>query len=100
MDSEKKIEETKNDLDQTDAHAMEKDESPAATEEIKDVKKDKPAAKSKKKKEVSVKDLKKIVGELKEKREEARKAKDKQLITILKRKINRTRKKMRKLARA
>ena len=89
MDSEKKMEDVKDDLDQA-----------AATEEIKKAEKDKPAAKSKKKKELSVKDLKKVVGELKEKREEARKAKDKQLITILKRKINRTRKKMRKLARS
>ena len=52
------------------------------------------------KKEVTVKQLKKKVVELKGKREEARRAKDKRMVGILRRKINRLKKTARKISQA
>ena len=87
--------------DLTGIHAMKKAELLEALKEARGIIEEK-ASKKKvvDKKEVTVKQLKEKVVELKGKREEARKAKDKRMVGILRRKISRLKKTARKISQA
>ena len=87
-------------------HAMKKAElldaikdAKGITEEKVTKKKEKKAPKKKAEKEpVTVKSLKEKVIQLKQSREEAREARDKRMVDMLRRKINRAKKRMRKIS--
>jgi len=81
-------------------HAMKKAELLAGIKEVRGIKEEKPPKKKVVKGIVTVKDLKAKIVELKAKREEARKAMDKRLVEIYRRKINRLRKGTRKVSQA
>ena len=125
MDEEKKKESKEKDLDRmtvkelkeiaaenTDLvgiHAMKKAELLAAIKETKGIKEEKaPKEKIEKKapkekiekKAVTVKELKENIIELKAQRKEARKARDKRMIHLLRRKINRLKKETRRASKA
>ena len=81
-------------------HAMKKAELLAATKEAQGIKKEKAPKEKIVKGAITVKQLKtKIIG-LKSKREEARTAKDKRMVEIYRRKINRLKKGTRKISQA
>jgi len=87
----------------TGVTAMKKDELLALIKEHRGIKDEEPVKKVKKKgvkKEFGVKDLKNKVVQLKEEKIAAQKAKDKKQIDILRRRINRTKKRTRKIAKA
>ena len=125
MDEDKKKESKEKDLDRmtvkelkeiaaenTDLvgiNAMKKAELLAAIKETKGIKEEKPpkekiekkAPKEKiEKKAVTVKELKENIIELKAQRKEARKARDKRMIHLLRRKINRLKKETRRASKA
>jgi hypothetical protein len=81
-------------------HAMKKAELLAGIKEVRGIKEEKIPKKKVVKAIVTVKDLKAKIVELKAKREEARKAMDKRLVEIYRRKINRLRKGTRKVSQA
>jgi hypothetical protein len=81
-------------------HAMKKAELLAGIKEAKGIKEEKAPKKKLEKGAVTVKQLKAKIVELKEKREEARKAKDKRIVDILRRRISRVRKRTRKISQA
>ncbi|MBW1691729.1 MAG: Rho termination factor N-terminal domain-containing protein [Deltaproteobacteria bacterium] len=84
-------------------HSMKKAELLAAIKEAKGIaeekapKKKAPAEKAKKE-ELTSKDLKAKIAELKVKKEEFRKARDRRMVEVLRRRINRSKKRTRKLA--
>jgi hypothetical protein len=116
MDAEKKEESKEKDLDRmtvkelkdiaaesTDLagiHAMKKAELLAAIKEAKGIKKEKAPKEKIEKKAVTVKELKEKVTELKAQRKEARKARDKRMVHLLRRKINRLKKETRRVSKA
>jgi hypothetical protein len=116
MNAEKKQEEKEKDLDRmtvkelraiaTEAtdlvgiHAMKKAELLAAIKEAQGITEEKTPTKKVVKGPITVKDLKAKIIELKTKRQEARKAKDKRMVEIYRRKINRLRKGTRKASQA
>jgi len=77
-------------------HAMKKAELLAGIKEARGIKEEKTPKKKVVKRPVTVKDLKTKIIELKAKREEARNEKDKRMVEIYRRKINRLRKGTRK----
>lgn len=79
-------------------HAMKKAELLAAMKEAKGIKEERAPKKKAEKAATTVKQLKVKIVELKEKREEARKAKDKRMLDILRRRINRAKKRTRKIS--
>lgn len=81
-------------------HAMKKAELLAAIKEAKGIKEEKAPKKKAEKGAITVRELKAKIVELKEKRQEARKAKDKRMVDILRRRINRAKKRTRKIPRA
>ena len=116
MNAEKKQEKIEKDLDRmtvkelraiaaenTDlvgVHAMKKAELLAAIKEARGITEEKTSKKKIVKGPVTVKDLKVKIIELKARRQEARKARDKRMVEIYRRKINRLRKGTRKVSRA
>ena len=81
-------------------HAMKKAELLAGIKEAREIKEEKTPKKKVVKGTVTVKDLKAKIVEFKAKREEARKAMDKRMVEIYRRKINRLKKDTRKLSQA
>ena len=81
-------------------HAMKKAELLAGIKEARGIKEEEAPKKKAVKDTVTVKDLKAKILELKTKREEARKAMDKRLVEIYRRKINRLKKGTRKVSQA
>ena len=81
-------------------HAMKKAELLAGIKEARGIKEEKAPKKKVVKGTITVKDLKAKIVELKAKREEARKAMDKRLVEICRRKINRLKKGTRKVSQA
>ena len=81
-------------------HAMKKAELLEGIKEARGIKEEKAPKKKVVKDTVTVKDLKAKIVELKAKREEARKAMDKRMVEIYRRKINRLKKDTRKLSQA
>ncbi len=81
-------------------HAMKKAELLAAIKEARGIKEEKPLTEKVEKAGVTVKQLKAKLVELKRKREEAREEKDRRMIEILRRRINRAKKRTRKLSQA
>jgi len=81
-------------------HAMKKAELLAGIKEARGIKEEKVPKKKVVKDTVTVKDLKAKIVELKAKREEARKAMDKRMVEIYRRKINRLKKGTRKVSQA
>ncbi|UCF74029.1 MAG: Rho termination factor N-terminal domain-containing protein [Deltaproteobacteria bacterium] len=81
-------------------HAMKKAELLAAIKEAKAVKEEKAPKEKIEKTGITVRQLKEKIVELKRKREEAREAKDKRMTDILRRRINRAKKRMRKVSQA
>ena len=81
-------------------HAMKKAELLAAIKKAKGIKEEKAPKEKIEKEAITVKELKTKIIELKAKREEARKAKDKRMAHILRRKINRLKKETRKISQA
>ncbi len=79
--------------DITGVHAMKKEELISRIKEAKGIKDEK-----KKKSNLTIKEMKKDVLRLRELKEEARKNKDKRMVKIYQRKINRLKKRMRKAA--
>jgi len=78
-------------------HAMKKAELLAAIKEAKGIKKEKTPKEKIEKGIITVKDLKEKIIELKAQRKEARKARDKRMVHILRKKINRLKKETRKI---
>jgi hypothetical protein len=81
-------------------HAMKKAELLAAIKEAKGIKEEKAPKEKVEKGAILAKQLKAKIVELKEKREEARKAKDKRMVDILRRRISRAKKRTRKISQA
>ena len=81
-------------------HAMKKAELLAAIKKVKGIKEEKAPKKKIEKEAITVKELKAKIIELKAKRKEARKARDKRIVHILRRKINRLKKETRKVSQA
>jgi hypothetical protein len=79
-------------------HAMKKAELLAAIKNAKGVPEKKAPKKKAEKAEVTVKELKAKIVELKEKKEEFRQTRDKRMLAALRRRINRTKKRTRKIA--
>ena len=79
-------------------HTMKKAELLAAIKEAKGIKEEKAPKEKIEKKAITVKQIKTKITELKGKREEARKAKDKRMVDILRRRINRAKKITRKIS--
>ena len=116
MDAEKKEESKEKDLDRMTVkelkeiaaespdlvgiHAMKKAELLAAIKEAKGIKKEKAPKEKIEKETVTVKELKEKIIALKVERKEARKARDKRMIHILRRKINRLKKETRRISKA
>jgi len=80
-------------------HAMKKAELLQGIKEARGITEEKAPKKKTKKEDVTVSGLKEQIADLKEKKEEFRKAQDKRMVEALRRKINRAKKKTRKLAR-
>ena len=116
MDAEKKEESKEKELDRmtvkelkevaaesTDLvgiHTMKKAELLAAIKETKGVQKEKAPKEKVEKEAVTVKELKEKIVELKAKRKEAREARDKRMVHVLRRKINRLKKETRSISKA
>lgn len=81
-------------------HAMKKAELLAAIKEARGITEEKPLREEVEKAGVTVKQLKAKIVELKRKRQEAREQKDRRMIQILRRRINRVKKRTRKLSQA
>jgi len=81
-------------------HAMKKAELLAAIKDAKGIKKEKAPKEKIEKEAVTVKELKEKIIALKVERKEARKARDKRMVHILRRKINRLKKETRKISKA
>ena len=81
-------------------HEMKKAELLAAIKEAKGIKEEKAPKEKVEKGAITAKQLKAKIVELKEKREEARKAKDKRMVDILRRRISRAKKRTRKISQA
>lgn len=81
-------------------HAMKKAELLAAIKKAKGIKEEEVPKEKVEKATVTMKELKAKIAELKKKREEARMAKDKRMVDILRRRINRAKKRTRKLSQA
>jgi hypothetical protein len=81
-------------------HAMKKAELLAAIKVAKGIPEEKTPKKEAKKVEVTVKELKTTIDDLKKKKEEYRKARDKRMVEVLRRRINRAKKRTRKIAHA
>ena len=81
-------------------HAMKKAELLAGIKEARGIKEEKAPNKKVVKGTITVKDLKAKIVELKAKREEARKAMDKRMVEVYRRKINRLKKGTRKVSQA
>ena len=81
-------------------HAMKKAELLTAIKEAKGIKEEKAPKEKVERAAITIKQLKAKIVALKEKREEARKAKDKRIVDILRRRINRAKKRTRKLSQA
>ena len=81
-------------------HAMKKAELLAAIKEAKGIKEEKAPKEKIEKEAVTVKELKEKIIALKVERKEARKARDKRMVHILRRKINRLKKETRKISKA
>jgi len=81
-------------------HEMKKAELLTAIKEAKGIKEEKAPKEKVERAVITAKQLKAKIVELKEKREEARKAKDKRMIDILRRRINRAKKRTRKISQA
>jgi hypothetical protein len=87
----------------TGVHAMKKEELLKAIKEAMGIPEEEPAKKEKRaaiKKEVNVKILKQKIGQLKEQKKEAISSADKNKSTILRRRINRLKKRSKKVAKA
>jgi hypothetical protein len=116
MDEEKKKERKEKDLDRmtvkelrevaaesTDLvgiHAMKKAELLTAIKEAKGIKEEKAPEEKVEKEAYTIKEIKEKIVELKAKRKEARNMKDKRMVHILRRKINRLKKETRRIAKA
>jgi len=81
-------------------HAMKKAELLSAIKEAKGIKEEKAPKKKAEKETVTIKGLKEKVIQLKKDREEARDARDKRIVDMLRRRINRSKKRMRKISKA
>jgi hypothetical protein len=81
-------------------HAMKKAELLAAIKESKGIKKEKAPKEKIEKEAVTVKELKEKIIALKVERKEERKARDKRMVHILRRKINRLKKETRRISKA
>lgn len=81
-------------------HAMKKAELLAAIKEAKGIEEKKAPKKKAKKDELTGSELKAKIAELKVKKEEFRKARDRRMVEVLRRRINRAKKRTRKLAQA
>jgi len=81
-------------------HAMKKAELLAAIKEVKGIKEEKAPKEKIEKEAVTVKELKEKIIALKAQRKEARKARDKRMVHILRRKINRLKKETRRISKA
>jgi len=81
-------------------HAMKKAELLAAIKEVKGIKEEKAPKEKIEKEAVTVKELKEKIIALKVERKEARKARDKRMVHILRRKINRLKKETRRISKA
>jgi hypothetical protein len=81
-------------------HAMKKAELLAAIKEAKGIKEEKAPKEKIEKKAVTVKELKEKIIVLKAQRKEARKSRDKRMVHILRRKINRLKKETRRISEA
>ena len=81
-------------------HAMKKAELLTAIKKAKGIKEEKAPKEKIEKEAITVKELKAKIIELKAKRKEARKARDKRIVHILRRKINRLKKETRKILQA
>jgi len=81
-------------------HAMKKAELLAAIKEAKGIKEEKAPKEKVEKSIVTIKELKEKIAELKAQRKEARKARDKRMVHILRRKINRLKKETRRMSEA
>ena len=81
-------------------HAMKKAELLAAIKEAKGIKEEKAPKEKIEKEAVTVKELKEKIIALKVERKEARKARDKRMVHILRRKINRLKKETRRISKA
>ena len=81
-------------------HAMKKAELLAAIKEAKGIKEEKAPKEKIEKEAVTVKELKEKIIALKAQRKEARKARDKRMVHILRRKINRLKKETRSISKA
>lgn len=79
-------------------HAMKKAELLAAIKETKGIKEEKAPREKIKKRGVTVKQLKAMIVELKNRRQQAREGRDKRMVAILRRRINRARKRTRKIS--
>ncbi|MBW2203469.1 MAG: transcription termination factor Rho [Deltaproteobacteria bacterium] len=88
----------------TGAHAMKKEQLLEVIKEARGIKDEEPAKKGKKKKASKdgkgTKELKKKIFQLKEMKKEARDARDRDRVDILRRRINRLKKRTRKVAQA
>jgi len=81
-------------------HAMKKAELLAAIKKAKGIKEEKAPKKKIEKEDVTVKELKEKIIAFKVERKEARKARDKRMVHILRRKINRLKKETRRISKA
>jgi len=81
-------------------HAMKKAELLAAIKMAKGIPEKKTPKKEAEKVEITVKELKTTIDELKKKKEEYRKARDKRMVEVLRRRINRAKKRTRKISQA
>ena len=79
-------------------HAMKKAELLTAIKEAKGITEEKAPKEKAKKEEITSKELKAKIAELKVKKEEFRKARDRRMAEVLRRRINRAKKRTRKLA--
>jgi hypothetical protein len=81
-------------------HAMKKDELVSAIKEKRGIPAEKAPKEKAKETELTVQELKAKVQELKAKKEEFRRLQDRRMVQVLRRRINRAKKRTRKLARA
>ena len=81
-------------------HAMKKAELLTAIKEAKGIKEEKAPKEKVAKEAATVKEIKEKIVELKAKRKEARKTKDKRMVHILRRRINRLKKETRRISKA
>jgi hypothetical protein len=81
-------------------HAMKKDELLSAIKEARGITEEKAPKEKRKEDELTVAELKAKVAELKAKKEEFRRLRDRRMVEVLRRRINRAKKRTRKLARA